>query len=60
MNNSQVREVVGEGGGGLEQLNTEELKLFDSFLGSPFQHLLNNLFPTHGKLVQLTASQMGQ
>lgn len=40
---------------GLEQLDTEELKFFISFLGTSFQHLLNNLFPTHGKLVQ----QMG-
>lgn len=56
MNHSQV---VGEGDG-LEQLDTEELKIFVSLLGIPFQYLLNNLFPIHGKLVQQMASQMRQ
>lgn len=46
-------------GDSLEQLDIEELKIFASFLGIPFQHLLNNLFPIHGNLVQQTACQVG-
>lgn len=42
-------------GDSLEQLDTEELKIFVIFLGIPFQHLLNKLFPIHGNLVQQTA-----
>lgn len=43
-------------GGGLEHLDTEEPKNVVSFLEITFQHLLNNLFPIHEKLVQQIAS----